>query len=402
MKMKALILFLMPLLFAGCYTDDFYEVNKDSFYKLYGNGTEQEAVAMEFAADGGVYLSGNQYVRNQDSSAVLIIKAGADGNQLWSKKFFGKGYNTTKAMLVMATGDVLVLASARMQDKTRSIPVLYRLSPNGELLKEIFIEEEDGATATLGTVPEDMVLGDNGMVFVIGNIREKGGVVQKAFIKKIELQSGEVSDQREFSTSGKTEAKNIFRNGDQYVVMGDTWQEKAELINQNIFVATFSENLIEAGLSILGSAGNDTFEKAILNSLNEFVILSTEQSPGLADKRGVVSFIHVKTHAKRVKAQLNISNGAILGPVVPETIGEDKEGAYYVALNATKERVGTNIFISKLDSSGAELWDFPKETGGEGSDRVAQLRIKDGYTWLLKTIDMQNENTLIGLSKIRF
>ena len=402
MKMKALILFLMPLLFAGCYTDDFYEVNKDSFYKLYGNGTEQEAVAMEFAADGGVWLTGNQYVRNQDSSAVLIIKAGADGNQLWSKKFFGKGFNTTKAMLVLASGDVLVLASARMQDKTRSIPVLYRLSPNGELLKEIFIEEEEGATTTLSTVPEDMVLGDNGMVFVLGNTRERGGVVQKAFIKKINLQSEEVPDQREFSTSGKTEAKNIFRNGNQYVVMGDTWQEKAELMNQNIFVATFSENLIEAGLSILGSAGNDTFEKAILNSLNEFVILSTEQSPGLADKRGVVSFIHVKTHAGRVKAQLNIVNGDILGPVVPETIAEDEAGAYYVALNATKEREGTNIFISKLDSSGAELWDFPKETGGEGNDRVAQLRIKDGYIWVLKTIDMQNENTLIGLSKIRF
>lgn len=402
MNMKALILCLLPLLFAGCYTEDFYEENKDSFYKLYGNGTGQEAVAMDFAADGGVYLAGNQYVRNQDSSAVLIIKAGPDGNQIWSKRFFGKGYNLTKSMLVLPSGDLLVLASAGMQDNSRKIPAIYRLSPEGDLLHEYFFDEEEAAASALNRIPEDMVLGERGEVFVVGNNQGPESIGLKAFIKKIDPESGAVLDQRDFSTSGKTEAKKIFRNGVQYLVMGDTKQEKGALLNQNIFVATFSEHLIESGLSILGSADDDSFQKAIVNSLNEFVIISTEQSPGLPGKRGVVSFIHSKTHLVRVKTPLNISSESVLGSVEPGTIAEDENGQYYVAVNATKDRPGSNIFISKIDSSGALLWDFPKETGGEGNDRVAQLKIKDGYQWLLKTIDMQNENTLISLSKVRF
>ncbi len=389
---------LVCLLGTGCSMQDKVEPAGDAYYKLYGNGTYQEAVAMEFTGNGGIYIIGNQYVRNQDSSAVVLIKVNAEGNQVWSGRYYGKGHTSSKSILILPDNNILVLASTRETGQAGGIPVLYRVNDKGELLNEFYIEEEKtAASARESSIPEGMVPGDNGDVFLAGNIRGSSGVSTASYIKRVDLASGNVLSKRVFSNSEMTEVKKIFRNGRALLVMGDTRQEIDEMKNRNIFAASFSPNLIEAGHKITGSANADAFKEAILSSLNEFVIISTEQIPGSAATRGVFRFMGRHSLGIRNTLYLNFSANEI-----PQAIAEDGEGNYLVAVNAIGERGSSNIIINKTNASGTPLWNSPKELGEGGSDKIAQVKIAGEYAYLLTTIDMQNENTLISLSKVKF
>ena len=396
MRLLNSIWYFVFLLLAGCSTNGLPEPDKDAFYKLYGNGTIQMATAMEFSNTGDVYIVGNQYVRNQDSSAVVLIHANAQGNQLWSRRYFGKGHNSSKSILVLPSNEVLILASTRESDHSASIPVLYRLNDKGDLISELFLTE-GSASGPLSYVPEDMVLGEGGHVFLVGNLRGVSGVSQKSFIKKVDPATGEILDKREFSNSEMTEVRKVFQNGSKLLVVGNTVQEADGIKGQSIFVASFSPDLVEAQHAIVGSANNDTFRKAIVNSRAELLIISSEQSPNSTLSRGMISMLDNKT--------LNVNNYSYLDfseNEIPEAIAEDEDGNYFVAVNTIGERGRTNVIISKVDPYGVAIWPSPKEIGGEGSDKIAQVKIHDKYVYLLSTLDMQNENTLISLSRIKF
>lgn len=396
MKRHSFIWIWVFLFLAGCYTDDFPELNKGAFFKLYGNGTQQEAVGMHLAREGDVYIIGNEFVPNQDSSAVLLIRTNAEGNQLWAKKFYGKGHNTAKAMLLLPGNELLVLASSRASAESKSMPVLYRLNQAGDLMTEYFVEQEEGSSNSLSSMPEDMVLGEEGKLFLLGNLRQANGLSRRAFIKKIDLQENKVLDNREFSNSEVTEAKRILPYGDKCLVLGNTRQEVDEVRNQSIFLAIYTANLIEADHKLIGSADNDFFKKAFLSSRNEFVVLSREESAASAQVSGILSF--VRSPGLSLSRQLPLEFGT---GEVPEAVVEDENGDFYIAVNAFSERGNTNILIYKMDAAGNIVLEAPA-IGGEGNDKIAQLQAKGGYLFLLKTIDMQNENTLISLSRIKF
>lgn len=395
MKLRYIGCLLLALGLAGCYTDDSFEENKEAFYKLYGNGTTQEAVAMEFTPEGQIFILGNQYVRNQDSSAVLLIRADAEGNQLWSRKFFGKGHTTASRLLVLPNDELLVLASSRLQGESLSMPVLYRVNKEGELQGEFFLEQGEAGT-TLSRVPEDMVLGENGTLFVLGNNKEGSSEPHSSFIKKVVIETGTEVDEREFSDSPGTVSKSIMRNKDKLLVIGDTRQEAGEVLNKSIYLGTFSTNLVEGGHQLLGSSNDDTFKKAILSSRNELVVLSFEQSLTSSQSNGVVNFLSPHTLAV-IRAAPVFSASEI-----PVAIEEDANGDFYVAVDAFGEKGNTRIRVSKIDRGGTPLWETPWGIAGEGGNHLAQIKFQRGFVYLLKTIDMQNENTLISLSKIRF
>ena len=381
---------------AGCSINELPEPDKDAFYKLYGNGTLQEATAMEFSETGDVYIMGNQYIRNQDSSAVVLIRTNAQGNQVWSRRYFGKGHNSSKAIRILPSNEILILASTRESDRSGSFPVLYRVSDNGDLISEFFLNGE-GNSGLQNIVPEGMVVGESGHVFMVGNIRGASGVSQKAFIQKIDPATGEILSNREFSDSEVTEVKGVFQNGNNYLVVGNTTQEADEVKGQSIFLASFSPNLVEAQHSIMGGPHQDTFRKAMVNSSSDLVIISSEQSVTSTLSRGMISILDNKTLVVKNYSYLDFSENEI-----PAAVAEDEDGGYLVAVNTIGERGRTNVIISKIDPFGAAAWATPKEIGGEGSDKIAQVKIKDQYVYLLSTIDMQNENTLISLSKIKF
>ena len=393
MNVRFTLYLLMALILTGCYTDDFFEENKDAFYKLYGNGTYQEAVAMHLTVDGDIFILGNQAVRNQDSSAVLVIRANAEGNQLWSKKLYGKGHTLAKRIVVLPNGELLVLASSRAQDNPMSVPVFYRINREGELLAEHFIQQAGTTSTGVSHEPEDLVLGEEGTFFMLGNSLGVNGVSQGSFIKKVDIASGGVRDERAFNSSEVSEAKNILRNGQHLLVLGNI----GGLKNKSLFMGSYTENLVEADLELPESSNEGTFKKAILSSRNEFVVLSTEKDSSSAEFGSMLRFISPKTLEVRKKILLNPGAGEI-----PEAIEEDEYGEFYLAVNALTETGHTNIRIYKIGAAGIPLWEGPREIGGEGNDKIAQLKIRDNFVYLLKTVDMQNENTLISLSKIRF
>lgn len=394
MKLRIVLWLLASGILMSC-SDNFFEQHKDAFYKLYGNGTTQEAVSMHLTADGSVYLIGNQYVRNQDSAAVVLIRANASGNQLWSGRYFGKGYTQARAILELPSQELLVLASSRASEGKMHVPLLLKISNEGVVLSEYSLEQAAGATPE-DRVAEDMVLGDAGVVFILGNILNEG-VSVGSFIQKVDLASGSTLDQRVFKNSAATEGKKIFRNGDQYFVLGNTALEVGQSRNQNLFLATYSENLVEAGNVVMGSAHKDSFEKAYISSRNELVILSAEQEAGSKVSKGVVWFTNPLSLSVHRMVYLNYSPND-----VPQAIKEDEGGDFYIAVNAIGERGNTNILLNKTDYAAAPLWPSAKMIGGAGEDSVEEVVIAGGYVYMLSTLDMQNENTLISLSKIRF
>lgn len=412
MKLRNYIWLLIALLVTGCYTDDFFESNKDAFYKLYGNGTRQEAVAMELTDEGDIYLIGNQYVRNQeDSSAVMIMRTDGEGRQRWSFRHFGKGYSQAKAMLELpATNEILLLAASGHHKKSHMVPVLYRLDAAGKLVDSVFLEpESDSEDTTFSRGPVDMVLGeDHETVFVLANMQDTMNV-SKYFIKKIDIRSGEVLDGYQTSSHNEmTEGRQLFRRGNQFLVIGNTWQEKEVVRNQGVFMALHAPHLVEANYRWLEHEHNNTIHKAIVSSLDEFVILSSEKVQGTAGRKALVSF--VKFPALDISRQVHLdynSREATEGMEEDEegnpfvALEEDEEGFLYAAFTTLNERGNTTILINKFNHSGMTVWDAPREIKGEGRDRIVQMSMTGGYIYLLKTLDMQNENTLISLSKIR-
>lgn len=393
MKISTTLWFLASLFFMSC-ADDFLEKEQQGgFYKLYGNGTLQEAIGLQLAPDGAIYIIGNQYVRNQDSSAVLLIRANAAGNQVWSRRYYGNGYSQASTMLQLPGQEQLLLCSSRSQDGHNFSPLLLKINQEGELQREYLLEPEP---APQNRIAQDMVLGEEGTVFILGNILE-GGVPVRTFIQKVDLSSGLVLDEREFKNSESTEGKKIFRYGQQYFVLGNTQHSLGETRNQSLFLVAYSSNLVEAGNYIVGDAGKDSFEKAFISSRGELVVLSTEQDVNTRLSRGKVWFTNPKTLAVHASTYLNFSANE-----VPQAIAEDVYSDFYIAVNAIDARGNTNIMLQKTDYTGAPVWPEALNIGGAGNDRIREVKIENGYVYLLSTLDMQNENTLISLSKIQF
>lgn len=394
MKIQYLGYLLLSLVLSGCYTDDFLKENKEAFYKLYGNGTTQEAVSMEFSSEGQIFILGNQYVRNQDSSAVLLIHADAEGNQLWSGKFFGKGHTTARQLLVLPNDELLVLASSRLQGASVSMPVLYKISKEGELQKEIFLEHEDNGNV-ISSVAEGMVLDENGTLFVLGNSRDGSRDPQRSFIKQINIDTGIELNKRGFSNSPGMESKSIMRYKDKLLVIGDTRQEAGEYLNKNIFLGTFSTDLVEEGHQLLGSPADDTYKMAVFSARNELVILSFKESDTSSQSGGMVNFL--SSHTLAVIRKVPVFGAG----EIPVAIQEDPNGDFYVAVDAFGEKGNSRIRINKIDRAGIPLWEAPWEIAGEGDNHFAQIKFQGDFVYMLKTIDMQNENALISLSRLR-
>ena len=393
-KISSTLWLLAGLFFMSC-ADDFFDEHKEAFYKLYGNGTLQEAVGMQLVPDGSIYIIGNQYVRNQDSAAVVLIRANAAGNQLWSRRYYGKGYSLASALLTLPGQEQLLLCSSRLQDGQYYSPQILKINQEGELLRQYPLEQAPTA-APQNRIAQDMVLGEEGTVFVLGNVYENA-VPVRAFIQKVDLSSGLVLDQREFKNSEITEGKKIFRYGQQYYVLGNTLHTLGETRNQSLFLAAYSSNLVEAGNFIVGGANKDSFEKAFISSRGELVVLSTEQDANTKAFRGRIWFANPQTLAVRSSTYLDYSANE-----VPQAMVEDGNSDLYIAINAMGERGNTNILLQKTDYAAAPLWPKAITIGGAGDDRVREVKIANGYVYLLSTLDMQNENTLISLSKIKF
>lgn len=398
MKVKNLVLFLGILFLNSCYSGEVFEEGGESFYKLYGNGTIQEAVAMNIAADGSVFILGNQYVRNQDSSAVVVIKATKAGNQLWSERYYGRGKSVAKTLLPLSSGELLVLASDQEPGETAAMPVLYVVSEEGRLVSTIHLEAEDSAAeSTESRVPEDLVSDGEGVVFILGNVRSAGGQTLRSFIQKVDIRTGEILDEREFRDSEMTEAKRILRGENRLFVVGNTSLGVGDAQGRNMFLSTFSDHLVEAGHVVFGGSRNDTFKKAILNSDNELVIVASEQENNTATVEGVMYFINPYTRAVSNISDLDFGSGED-----PQAIEEDVNGDLFIAVKTEARRGKSNIMLGKTNHAGVPLWSSQKHIGGSGDDRTAQVAISEGYVYLLSTLDMRNENTLISLTKIRF
>lgn len=279
------------------------------------------------------------------------------------------------------------------------MPLLYRISREGEQLSEYFIAEEEGVTSgSFSNIPEDMVIGEDGSVWIVGNSRGAGGGSSQGFIKKVSLETGEILNQLPIRNSENTEAKRIFSYKGGYVVVGNTAQESGEIKGQSMFLATYTADLVEENHRLMGSLNKDIFTDALLDSRNSLVILSAEEDLVSTETKGLIRF--VKPHSLEVEkaTQLDFSQGE-----QPQGIEEGETGHFYIATRSLNERRMANIMLYKTDQAGLpEPGTSPEEIGGEGNDKVAQLKLLNGYVYLLKTIDMQNENTLISLSKVRY
>lgn len=390
---------ILPLLvavalLAGC-ADDAFQEDKEAFYKLYGNGTSQEAVAMHLGENGTSFIVGNQFVRNQDSAAVILMKTSSAGSQLWSRKYYGQGHATARTLLSLPSGDLLLLASSRQHESGLSSPLLLRVTQQGDLVKEYSIQQQTG-TGAVSRVAEDMVLGEEGLVYILGNIYE-GGVPVRSFIQKMSLETGALADQREFFNSEVTEAKKILRRGEEYLVLGNTRHFIDGVNNQSLFLATYSRNLVEAGNVVLGTPAKDVFERAFISSRNELVILSSEQDVTSKISKAVVWFTNPRSLTVHRQTYLSYSASEI-----PQAMEEDHEGNFYIAVNAVGDRGNINILLNKTDFAAAPLWSAPKAFGSAGEDKIREVQIAGDYLYLLSTLDMQNENTLISLTKVKF
>lgn len=400
-------------------------IQKDTFIKYFGGGRDQKAGKVLQTADGGYLVVGssNSYSNNGNYDQFLV-KADANGNQVWSRTFGNMGDDFARDVKINPDGTGYVMVGDQMIPSTAIGSNLWSSSFN---IRKIGL------------------LGDSIASYYFGDFLLTSTSVPNGWNTGYNLSlasdaiyfSGRTNNTQDLDVSvnptdvyiGSCDYNGNFKGRAVYGYSGDDIPTGLIYSSSNYYMSflSYPKDYPNIDGIVTGSSGTDKLSNfpipistpvsGVQNNFSTAILSSEIQSCN--DIKFLVNNTAIVTTGMRNNAlyilirSLNgnsiISNWFNIDLKLPSAKTEGKaisltsDGGYIVTGYIDNSSITSNkhdVFLAKFNSSGVLEWS--KSFGGTGDDEgVDVIQTTDGGYLVSANIAFGSNNNVIGLIKVK-
>lgn len=417
MKRVSIILtsaIIMVAAFSACDTSsDIPSPMGKFFMKYYGVDGDQVAADMVQSADGNFILLGTSGTRSgfESTSRIYLCKVSSEGILIW-EKVIGEPGDRAIDIEHIADDQYVILADHRISSLNTD-PKLIRINTDGDRLDSVTYFRE-GVQRSKSVTPLDddgfIVTGSTEYDSVIllnpGNPDDLSDIFHYRCNATLQFDRVNWYEQ---GGSGTFDLgiKTIEEPGNGFYVFGASNQTHAG--NQegkiNLYYSTINNGGVTGDLNFLGDFTTDTESSFVFPAPTElgggFLIAGTKKYPTgavrlqLTKLRADLNF-DFSDEQWDLEVQLGDRNltAVSAAPCVTGVRG------YFVLANETAADGRKNIWLTKVNTNGAEVWSRFFGSREEDDSAASVIELEDGNILVLGTIGLVNGQSKITLFKL--
>jgi hypothetical protein len=385
---------------------------KSFFVKYFGGDGDQTAVDFVLdEQDNSIIILGNSVTDQLTGNKLYLVKVDADGNLLWESQF-GTKNDIAKDIEFTIEGDLVVLANHNISDDDSDLKLLRVSLVNGEPMDSV----------TYGSPKVDVAqsvtpIQDGGFIVTGWTSFDETGVSDpnnpdESDIFHFRCNSSLVFDDvfwiGQFGAGTVDQGSKVFEyEPGVYYVFGNTDQvhQGNSAGKLNLFYYSLDNGGVNGSSDFLGDFDNDTEAKFVMEVPavlgGGYLLASTEHLP-----TGGVTI-----HATKLRTPLTfnadndeqfdrqVAIGArelVMQSASATVIG--KQG--YLMLANEQRETGDNIWLTKIDLSGNEIWSVSYGSEEDDDNGAAVLELPNGRILVLGSVRLINNQYKIVLMKL--
>jgi hypothetical protein len=408
--MRVLRLFVIVLLLfgIGCDTDNSLGPQK-FFVNYYGGDGDQIAVDMVPTSDGNYLILGDSDANDPSKDRVLLIKVDTHGNVVWEKKLATVN-DTPKDIEIDNAGNFVILLDSENIPGDNDIKLIV-VNPNGQKVDSIVYGSPGNDISKSVTSLTDggyIVTGSTEFTEAVpkpGFPEDRSDIVINRFNSNLNIDPLWKSQYGPGNFDEGTEVLQF--NGDEFYAFATT--DKAILDKppgklRLIYYRLFQGGSGNVADSYLGNLDNDIRGACVINVPSVlgggYFLTATETA-----STGSVSLHITKLRSpllfnavndKQFDREIPINARKIVS--LSGTACIVNQG--YLVLGTEQRESETNIWLTKVDLNGNEVWSrtFGSDAGNDNGASV--LELPDGRIFLLGTVELENNQSKIALLKL--
>jgi hypothetical protein len=382
----------------------------DYFVKYYGEDGNQTGVDMIILSDGSFLLLGNSDFNS--TKRIYIVKADPKGNVIWQKKIGGVA-DVAKDIEVAADGTFIILAEdEKLADNTDT--KLIRVRADGNVIDSVVYGSPkndfpksvtsllDGGFIITGSTQYDTTKSFNPTdPNAYSNIFHYRCDANLTFDKVNWYELYGASDRYDAGTK-------VMQTGNNFYVFGYSDAEHGSWPAGKLhlqYYAIESGGIAKSKIGYVGDFNQDTRLSYVIQVPPElgdgFFLIGTETKSN--------GFISLRVAKLRSPLQFNSANDELLDQEILIT-GKTLEGISaeaslsppqgYLLLANEMRSIATNIWLTKIDQSGAQQWSVSLGSEDESDKAAVVKELANGKILVLGTVEIGDNQSKMALFKL--
>jgi hypothetical protein len=383
--------------------DDF----KRYFIKYFGGDGDQEANDFLLDDDGSIVMVGSTFEPTGDKK-VYVVKADAQGNEVWSLKFGGatneSGQNIQKITSGLDAGSYLIVSNAEKNVEDSLAIRLTVVSETGDSVKSFLIdryESQEAKSITGLTTGEYLITGTVKNTDTLN--AELIGVfdLEDSFNMVIGNDFTLISSERFGTSTVAAGIKIIDRpNSVNYALYTDEWTVGESTYESNFVFRRYDKNTNDRESFYAGSDDRNEYLADVDQSgFGEYLAVGTQVNP--SSNSTDIYACRINSNYLTVLNQGTISGGPPQAEGIAVTRSLE-DGFFWVLGNEIRAGGSDrNIWIGKVNASNLTAV-FSRKFGASNNDDVGSkiLQLRNGDILILGTMELVNQKKM-ALIKIK-
>jgi hypothetical protein len=384
---------------------------KKYFVKYYGGDGDQTAVDIIVNNDGSILMLGNTSSGRSGENKIYLIKVNSMGDLLWQKKLGSSG-DKAKDIQKTLDGNYVILSDHPISETNMDIK-LTRIDSQGVLLDSATsgssaIEIGKTVTAILdgGFIVSGSTSFDTTRIFDPNNTDDQSDIFH--FRCNSNLVFDNVLWTRQFGPGTFDEGTKVIQQSPTlFYVFGSTNLVHEGNANGNINLIYYSidDGGVNGRPNYLGDFDNDTEASFVTEVPKElgggYFLLATETAAN-----GTMSMHAVKmrsplafnaTNDEQFDRQIAVDSRKLTAVSATATI--HSEQGYLLMANEARE-TGNNIWLTKIDQNGNQLWSASYGSEQEDDLSASLLELDDGKILIAGSVRLINNQYKMVLMKL--
>ena len=323
--------------------------------------SEHNCYAFDMTLDnlGGIIITGNiTYKENSFQSDYLTVKYSSDGQLMWTRKYNGPQNFEDISYKVITDGNGGAIVTGKSFNSGSNydiVTVKYSFDGTLEWSKRYSTDWN------YKDVPNALAIDGNGCIYITGFTGNTYNTYDRLLIKY--SRQGDLEWSRKDTLRGEQQGLQVINNGTL---------DEIYILSMNYYQTSYLGDVI---VDCLDRQGNSKWSAAFPNAFEPGAILDENENRvylyGCKDTVGCI----LRALNLNMQGRLTWSETYTAGISVVFTAGIALDNFHniYLVSNCDNEGAGSDIFTTKFNSNGDELWVTRFNNSGSGFDRPQSI-----------------------------
>ncbi|MDN4167034.1 hypothetical protein QWY31_16100 [Cytophagales bacterium LB-30] len=392
--------FALLILGFACQWQEPATINEALFSRIIGNG--QQVEAKDLVEHEGLYwVLAKEVLGGGDSSRILLYQLNQEGIQIHADSFNLNGLTEPQQLILAEDGTLFVAGTHQGKGQNTNELFLFEVS-NGQA-SDIIYSNQPNFSFTLADVK---VWG--GEAVLIGAYTENGLSASNSFLFTAlngVLAPRVVVDEQ---PNANVACKGVDSGLDAafpYFYLGESDKQAQDLAGRNLRIMMIEQDLNNKSTRDLffGTSANDHLVDFI-DDTGDLLLLFYAETNTLDTKvylhrlRSMVSD-RVDSEQNFAPVWLTPKELFASSPLIPVSISKLGSGNFLIGAKSALA-AGQDLYFMKIDPSGNPLYDQWLPIGGRGLETIVKIFTEsDGSVVTLSTVNFQNNHTAVHLTR---